>query len=68
MTTWPAWQPIESAPRDRTVVLFDVPSSKLPVMAPGDDYWYGRKPDGTGFAYWLDHARGWMPLPPRGEG
>jgi hypothetical protein len=61
------WRPIETAPRDGTVVLFHVPGKELPVICRADDYWYGRKDDGTGFAYWLDGATHWQPRPPPPE-
>jgi hypothetical protein len=50
-----AWRPIESAPRDGTLVMFYVPDSK-PVIARADDYTYSG-------AYWLHPATHWMPLP-----
>ncbi len=49
------WQPIESAPKDGTVVLFHVPSERLPSMSRADDLL--AKP------YWLRGATHWMPLP-----
>jgi hypothetical protein len=58
-----AWQPLATAPKDGTVVMFHVPGERKPHMCRADDYWYMRKPDGTGFAFWLDGATHWMPLP-----
>ena len=49
------WQPIETAPKDGTVVLFHVPSERLPSMSRADDLL--AKP------YWLRGATHWMPLP-----
>ncbi len=49
------WHPIESAPKDGTVVLFHVPSERLPSMSRADDLL--AKP------YWLRGATHWMPLP-----
>ena len=50
------WQPIESAPKDGTVVFFYVPYGRERRVARADDYWSG--------AWWLVDATHWMPLPP----
>ena len=58
-----AWMPIESAPKDGTVVLFATPE-------PGDwRYHMSRADDRWNGAYWLNKATHWMHLPaaPRGE-
>jgi hypothetical protein len=63
------WQPIETAPKDGTVVL---------LFVPGDDdcredCWITASWDGLMGGVWMDNARGewwgfgpshWMPLPP----
>jgi len=48
------WQPIDTAPRDGTVVMF---------YAPVDDYQISRADDYWGKAWWLENATHWMPLP-----
>ena len=55
LTAANGWRPIETAPRDGTVVLFHVPSERLPSMCRADDLL--AKP------YWLRGATHWMPLP-----
>lgn len=58
------WQPIETAPRDGTVVLVHMPSARLPSMCRADDL--------LANPYWLAGATHWMPLPsppnPKAEG
>ena len=57
------WQPIETAPKDGTVVMFHVPGKATPVICRADDFWYGRNhAEDRGFAYWLDGATHWHPL------
>ena len=58
------WRPIETAPNDGTIVMFHVPGASKPHMGRADDFWYGRKDArSNGFAYWLDGATHWQPLP-----
>jgi len=58
------WKNIKTTPppNSNTVVMFYDPNETLPIMARGDDYWYGRK-DGRGLASWLDSATHWMNIP-----
>ena len=53
------WQPIETAPKDGTVIMIHVPDQKLPYVCRADDLL--AKP------WWLDGASHWMPLPPAPE-
>lgn len=50
----PRWQPIETAPKDGTVVMFSIPK-KIPCIGRADDYWGG--------AHWLEKATHWQALP-----
>ena len=52
------WQPIESAPKDGTVVIFYVPHeiNPSPVLCRADYFHNGQ-------AYWLKGATHWQPLP-----
>ena len=49
------WQPIETAPKDGTLVLFHVPGNR-PLMGRADDYW-------SGMAVYLDGVTHWHPTP-----
>ncbi len=49
------WQPIETAPKDGTLVLFHTPG-KRPFMGRADDYW-------SGMAVYLDGVTHWHPTP-----
>ena len=52
------WQPISTAPKDATVILFATPE-------PGDwRYHMSRADDRWNGAFWLEKATHWMPLPP----
>lgn len=56
---WPEWQPIESAPRDKTDVLLSAPGWGVMV-----GFWNGNAWDDGDFRSsetWPTH---WMPLPP----
>lgn len=57
------WLPIESVPNDGTVVMFYEPGRTAPTIARGDDWHYGRDKIGKPFAYWLEKATHWQPLP-----
>lgn len=54
-----AWQPIETAPKDGTLVTFYVP---------GQSPCWGRADDLQAGPYWLDGATHWLPLPPPPQG
>lgn len=48
------WHPIETAPKDGTVVFFHVPGVRYPIMGRGDDWWNR--------AMWLQGATHWHPM------
>jgi hypothetical protein len=50
------WQPISTAPKDGTVVLFAIRGERHPFMGRADDFWNN--------AWWLEQATHWMPIPP----
>lgn len=50
-----AWLPIETAPKDGTIVAFYVPGKHVPHWCRADDL--------LANPYWLKGATHWMPLP-----
>lgn len=48
------WRPIDSCPKDGTIVVFGGPKMPKAIICRADDYW-------SGCAYWLEDATHWQP-------